>query len=69
MPLLQNFLIGLGVTELSATALRIAELKMIVRSLTIDECRQIAAEALALTSAAEVRALVRERTPQIAEWI
>lgn len=62
-------LIGLGVTELSATPTRIAELKMIVRSLTMDECGRIAAEARALSSAAEIRALVRQRAPHIADWI
>jgi signal transduction protein with GAF and PtsI domain len=50
-------LIGLGVTELSAAPAAIPELKAALRELTLPACRALAAEALALTSAGEVRAL------------
>jgi phosphoenolpyruvate-protein kinase (PTS system EI component) len=50
-------LIGLGVTELSASPAAIPELKAAIRELTAAQCRDIAERALALTSAAEVRAL------------
>ena len=50
-------LIGLGVTELSAAPAVVPELKAIVRTLTMDACRDLAARARAQASAAEVRAL------------
>jgi phosphoenolpyruvate-protein kinase (PTS system EI component) len=50
-------LIGLGVTELSAAPAAIPELKAVIRELTMDRCRDLAARALAQTSAAETRAL------------
>jgi phosphocarrier protein FPr/phosphocarrier protein len=51
-------LIGLGIQELSATAAQIADLKALVRTLTMPFCRELAAKALQAGSAAEVRALV-----------
>jgi len=51
-------LIGLGVRELSATASQIADIKALVGSMTLTECEALAREALAASSAAEVRALV-----------
>lgn len=50
-------LIGLGVTELSAAPAAVPDLKAAIRELTMPQCRDIAARALAATSAAEVRAL------------
>ena len=55
-------LIGLGVTELSATPTLVPELKALVRTLTLPACRALAVQARAMTSAAEVRALVRSPT-------
>ncbi len=52
-------LLGLGVTELSVVPGQIPRLKARVRSLTLDACRALAKRALQLTTAAEVRALVR----------
>ena len=49
-------LIGLGVTELSATPALLPDVKALVRSLTLDQCRAHAIAALALPSAAAVRA-------------
>lgn len=62
-------LIGLGVTELSAAPAMVAEIKAAVRSLTLGECRTLAASALAVESADAVRrlaaeALDRSRTPR-----
>lgn len=54
-------LIGLGVTELSATPSMVAEIKAAVRAMTLTECRQLAAQALTLDSAEAVRALADER--------
>jgi phosphocarrier protein FPr/phosphocarrier protein len=50
-------LIGLGVTELSAAPAAIPELKAAIGDVTLAQCRDIAGRALALASAAEVRAL------------
>jgi phosphocarrier protein FPr/phosphocarrier protein len=51
-------LIGLGVTELSATPALVPDVKALVRSLTLDGCRALAFEALQQDSAAAVRKLV-----------
>ena len=56
-------LLGLGVTELSVVPGQIPRLKARVRSLTLEACRSLAARALQLTTAAEVRALVNEEMP------
>jgi multiphosphoryl transfer protein len=50
-------LIGLGVVELSAGPAIVPELKASIRSLTLAQCRELAARAVNLASAAEVRAL------------
>ena len=50
-------LIGLGVTELSVVPKLIPQSKILIRGLTLESCRQLAARALELGSAAEVRAL------------
>ena len=51
-------LIGLGVTELSATPAAIPALKAAVRRLRLDECRALAERALRQDSPAAVRALL-----------
>ena len=56
-------LIGLGVTELSATSAMTPELKALVRTLTMTDCADLARQALAQTSAAAVRALAPARPP------
>jgi len=50
-------LIGLGVNELSAMPGVVAELKGLIRTLTLPTCCDLARQALDRTSAAEVRAL------------
>ena len=50
-------LIGLGVTELSATPAAIPEVKALVRSLSLAACRGLAERALQQASAAAVRGL------------
>lgn len=54
-------LIGLGVRELSATPSMVAEIKAVVRNLTLSDCTRLAAEALAQDSAEAVRALAADR--------
>jgi phosphoenolpyruvate-protein phosphotransferase len=50
-------LIGLGVGKLSMATAAIPEAKALIRTLSIGACRALAVQALALPSAAEVRAL------------
>jgi phosphoenolpyruvate-protein phosphotransferase len=52
-------LLGLGVTELSATAAAVPEVKAAVRGLDLDACRALALQALDQTSPEAVRALVK----------
>jgi phosphocarrier protein FPr len=57
-PLAAAVLVGLGVTELSASAPAIPAVKQAVRELDAAASRALAEEALSLSSAAEVRALL-----------
>lgn len=52
-------LLGLGVTELSCTASITPEVKVRVRALSLDACRDLAVQALDQTSPEAVRALVK----------
>lgn len=62
-PLAAPVLIGLGVTELSASASVLPEIKALVRGLDMPTCRAIAEEALALDSAEAVRSLLDRHFP------
>ena len=57
-PMAVGVLIGLGVTELSVAPHMVASIKARVRTLTLDQCRDLARRALSAASAAEVRALL-----------
>lgn len=59
-PLAVPILIGLGVTELSATVAIVPEVKALLSGLTLDAARAHAAAALACATAADVRRLARE---------
>jgi phosphoenolpyruvate-protein kinase (PTS system EI component) len=59
-------LIGLGVTELSATPTMAPELKALIRTLTATACADLAREALAQSSAAAVRGLSIAKTQPLA---
>ncbi|MFD1034475.1 phosphoenolpyruvate--protein phosphotransferase [Sphingomonas hankookensis] len=59
-------LIGLGVTELSASPRFVPELKALVRRLDAGACRALAMRALAAASPREVRAMVREFLLEVA---
>lgn len=54
-------LVGLGVDELSVSCFDLPRVKAAIRSVRSDLAREIAAEALACTSAEPVRRLVRDR--------
>ncbi|HET9330722.1 MAG TPA: phosphoenolpyruvate--protein phosphotransferase [Steroidobacteraceae bacterium] len=56
-------LVGLGVTELSAVPAVIPQLKAALAGVTVEQCRALAADALAAEDAAAVRALL----PPVAE--
>ncbi|MET3760638.1 phosphoenolpyruvate--protein phosphotransferase [Sphingomonas sp. UYEF23] len=62
-PLAVPILLGLGVTELSATPGMIPTIKALVARLTLAACRAHAAQALECTSADHVRALARAFAP------
>ncbi|MFP5515115.1 MAG: phosphoenolpyruvate--protein phosphotransferase [Alphaproteobacteria bacterium] len=64
-PMAAPLLIGLGVTELSATPAVIADLKAFIRTLRMEDCRRVAEAALATDSADEVRRLVAKAWPAI----
>ena len=54
-----HILLGLGIDEFSMTATAIPEAKAVIRSLSLAQAREIAARALDLRTAQEVRAYVR----------
>ena len=56
-----SILLGLGYRELSMAPVFLPRVKLMVRTFPIDECRQLAADALKLTTAGDVRRLARER--------
>lgn len=56
-PLAVPLLIGLGITELSASPALVPEIKGLVMRLSVAECEALAARAVECTSAAEVRSL------------
>jgi phosphocarrier protein FPr len=53
-------LIGLGVTELSVSIPTIPAIKAQIRTLSLSDCQKLAQQALAMDTAAEVRALVSD---------
>ena len=59
-------LIGLGVTELSASPAVVPDIKALVRRLDAAQCRAVAQQALQLDSPAAIRALVAQTWPGIA---
>lgn len=56
-PLAVPILIGLGVGELSAAPAMVAEIKALVRSLDMGECRALAARVMETATPAQVRAM------------
>jgi phosphocarrier protein FPr/phosphocarrier protein len=58
MPEAIPILLGLGVTELSVPCAAIAETKALVRNLRLEDCRRLAAEAIAAPDAEAVRTAV-----------
>jgi phosphoenolpyruvate-protein phosphotransferase (PTS system enzyme I) len=54
-PVATPLLVGLGIDEISCNSSAIPEIKKIIRSMSLDECKQIAVKALALDTAAEIQ--------------
>jgi phosphocarrier protein FPr len=59
-PIAAPLLIGLGVTELSATPPAIPLIKQAIRQCDLFRCRQVAEQMLRCTTAEEVRALLTQ---------
>ena len=68
-PVLVPLLLGLGVTELSASPGAVPLVKDVVRHLRLAEAQELAAAALALSTGAEVLALCRDLVRRIAPEI
>lgn len=64
-PIYTIFLLGLGLRQLSMTPQNIPEVKKIIRSITIEEAKQIAQEALRFDTARDVNNYLREQTRRI----
>lgn len=64
-PLAVPILLGLGVTELSAAPAMVAEIKAVVRAVSLPRCRELASAALAVSTASEVRALAHGLAEEI----
>jgi phosphotransferase system enzyme I (PtsI) len=58
-------LLGMGLRQLSVTPQNIPEIKKIIRSVNIDETKQVAEEVLRLEAARDVNNYLRERTRRI----
>jgi phosphotransferase system enzyme I (PtsI) len=64
-PLYTMLLLGLGLRQLSMTPQNIPEVKKIIRSITIEEAKQVAQEALRFETARDVNNYLREQTRRI----
>lgn len=65
-PLFTMLLVGLGFTELSLNPPAIPRIKRIIRSFSFEKARELAEEALALSSARDVTALLVSNIPETA---
>ncbi len=64
-PIYTLLLLGLGLRQLSVTPQNVPEIKKIIRSINIDETKQIAQEAMQLETARDVNNYLREQTRRI----
>ena len=64
-PIYTMLLLGLGLRQLSVTPQSIPEIKKIIRSVTLDEAKTVAQEAMRFDTAREVHNYLRERTRRI----
>ena len=64
-PLYTVLLLGMGLRQLSVTPQNIPEVKKIIRSITYEEAKQVAQEAMRHDSARDVNNYLREQTRRI----
>src|SRR6516162_4799513 len=64
-PIYAILLLGLGLRQLSMTPQNIPEIKKIIRSITIEEAKQIAQEAMRFETARDVNNYLREQTRRV----
>jgi phosphotransferase system enzyme I (PtsI) len=64
-PIYTMLLIGLGLRQLSVTPQNIPEIKKIIRTVTLQEAKDVAEAALKLDSARDVNNYLRDRTRRI----
>lgn len=64
-PIYTMLLLGMGLRQLSVTPHNIPEIKKIIRSVTLDEAKQVAQEAMRLETARDVNNYLREQTRRI----
>jgi phosphotransferase system enzyme I (PtsI) len=64
-PIYTTLLLGLGLRQLSVTPHNIPEVKKIIRSLTLDEAKQVAEEAMRLETARDVNNYLREQARRV----
>jgi phosphotransferase system enzyme I (PtsI) len=64
-PIYTMLLLGLGLRQLSVTPHNIPEVKKIIRSVTLDEAKQVAEEAMRLETARDVNNYLREQTRRV----
>jgi phosphotransferase system enzyme I (PtsI) len=60
-PLATVLLLGLGLDEFSMSSISIPQIKKIIKSVTMDEARQVAARVLELETSSQIKAFLRER--------
>ena len=64
-PLYTMLLLGMGLEQLSVTPQNVPEIKKIVRSVTLEEAKNVAREAMRLDTARDVNSYLREVTRRI----
>lgn len=64
-PLYTMLLLGMGLRQMSVAPQNIPEIKKVIRSLTIEEAKQVAEEAMRLETARDVNNYLREKTRRI----
>jgi phosphotransferase system enzyme I (PtsI) len=64
-PIYTMLLLGLGLSQLSVTPHSIPEVKKIIRSVTLDEAKQVAQEAMRLETARDVNNYLREQARRV----
>ena len=64
-PVYTMILLGMGLRQLSVTPQNIPEIKKLIRSVTIEEAKQVAQEAMRLETARDVNNYLREQTRRI----